>query len=155
MKMQPTDDWTVSEIFLDLLQDKLLYFQKFYDLSIEERDALETENINSLATILQDKSKLQQKINQTDHQIHRLETRHPNYVSQMNDEQKVEMNGTIHLVVELLQNIIDCEESNKLIAQEQMAAIQESLKQINQGSQLLKHYLGKPSGQARYINKAQ
>lgn len=149
------DNWTLSEIFLDLLQDKLLNFQKFYDLSVDERDALETEKPEALAKILQDKSKLQQKINQADHQLHRLEKRHPKFVTQMNEEQKIEMRGTIQMVVELLQNIIDYEESNKQIAREQKLAIREELEHVNQGSKLLQNYLGNPSENARYINKAQ
>jgi len=154
MRRQRTDNWTISEIFLDLLQDKLLNFQKFYDLSIEERDALKCENTAALARILKDKSKLQQKINQTDHQIHRLESRYPQFVKQMNEEQKVEMTGTIQLVIELLQNIIDYEENNKQIAQKQKLVIQNDLRQVNQGNKLLKSYLGKPIENARYLDKA-
>ncbi|MCF7802887.1 MAG: flagellar protein FlgN [Candidatus Marinimicrobia bacterium] len=148
------DNWTLSEIFLDLLQDKLLNFQKFYDLSVEERDSLKREDTVGLASILKQKGKLQQKINQIEHQIHRLENRHPLFINQMNSEQKVEFNGTIHLIVELLQNIIDYEENNREIAQSNKKAIQEDLNQLSQGSKLLANYFRKPAVNAHFIDKA-
>ena len=151
---QRMDDWTVSEIFLDLLQDKLLNFQKFYDQSVLERDALRKHDVNELLSILQGKSELQQQVNHLDKQIHQLRLNNPEFITEMNEEQNAEFKDTINLMVELLQKIIDYEARNREIAIAAKSAIQQDLNQLRTGNKILKSYFSsKQTRHARFLDK--
>jgi len=154
MRRHMADNWTVSELFLDLLQDKLLHFQRFYDLSVDERAALRDSEPAELATILQAKSELQQQINRLDHEIGRLSKKHPNFVANMDTEQNREFRSTIELIVDLLQNIIDYESTNREIAQTQKDQIQHQLNRLSGGNKLLQTYFKKSAADARFIDKS-
>ena len=149
-----TDKWTVSELFLDLLQDKLLHFQRFYDLSVDEREALRDSEPAELASILQAKSELQMQINRLDHEMGRLSEKHPDFVSKMDPEQNKEFKSTIELIVDLLQNIIDYETTNREIAKNRRSQIQEQMQRLSGGNRLLKTYFRKSEVGARFLDKA-
>lgn len=151
---QHVDDWTVSEIFLDLLQDKLLNFQKFFDHSVLERDALEKHDIHELLDILQQKSALQQQVNHLDQQMHQLQLNNPEFIKEMNEEQNAEFRDTISLMVELLQRIIDYEAQNREIAVAAKSQIQRDLNQVRTGNKILKSYFStKQPRNARFLDK--
>jgi len=78
------DSWSISEIFLDLLQDKLLNFQQFFDISVLERDALQSRDVKELLSILQQKSDLQQKVNHLDKEMNQLQANNPEFIRAMN-----------------------------------------------------------------------
>ncbi len=148
------DSWSISEIFLDLLQDKLLNFQQFFDISVLERDALQSRDVKELLSILQQKSDLQQKVNHLDKQIHQLQTNHPEFIREMNDEQHAEFESTINLMVDLLQKIIDYEARNKEIALKVKANVQQDLNKIQTGNKLLRSYFNNvPLKSARFLDK--
>jgi len=148
------DAWTISEVFLDLLQDKLLNYQKFYDLSVDERDALRNENIDKLAGILKDKSHLQYKIMAIEREMDLLTGQHPEFIRKMDSQQNIEYHGTIKMMVELLQHIIDYEQLNEEIALQRKGKIQTEITQLSKGNKLLRSYFKQDTGEARFVDKS-
>jgi len=148
------DTWSISEIFLDLLQDKLLNFQQFFDISVLERDALQSRDVKELLSILQQKSDLQQKVNYLDKEMNRLQADNPDFIRSMSEEQHTEFEETIKLMVDLLQKIIDYEARNKEIALKVKANVQKDLNKVRTGNKLLRSYFNNTPGKtARFMDK--
>lgn len=148
------DSWSISEIFLDLLQDKLLNFQQFFDISVLERDALQSRDVKELLSILQQKSDLQHKVNHLDKEMNQLQTNNPDFIRAMSEEQHTEFEETIRVMVELLQKIIDYEARNKEIALKVKANVQNDLNKVRTGNKLLRSYFNNtPSKSARFLDK--
>jgi|GEM_PF-1907574 len=148
------DSWSISEIFLDLLQDKLLNFQQFFDISVLERDALQSRDVKELLSILQQKSDLQQKVNHLDKEMNQLQANNPDFIRAMNEEQHTEFEETIRVMVDLLQKIIDYEARNKEIALKVKANVQNDLNKVRTGNKLLRSYFNNtPTKSARFLDK--
>lgn len=148
------DVWSKTELFLDLFQEKLLKLQKYYDLSVSERDALETENVERLEKVFHEKDVVQKQIGEIDVEVEQIHNDHQSLMSVMDQGQQVEFRNFVNLMVSLLQKIIDYEERNKAIAIDQKDKIQKQLNEVANGDKMLKGYFSKNSMSPKYINQA-
>lgn len=148
------DAWSTSETVLDLFQEKLLKFQKYYDLSVSERDALEDPDAKRLISIFQEKEGLQQQITSIDEKVRTIQIEHQKALDDMDQKQAAELKNSIGLLVALLQQIIDYEEENKLIALAQKADLQRQLQDITNGDMMLKGYFTRQKPKPRFIDQA-
>lgn len=146
--------WDESEAVLDLYQEKLLKFQKYYDLSVSERTALESLDVKELVSIFRQKETVQQQINTIDKQVHSIQEENGSFLGTMDDHQSSEFQEAINLMVRLLQRIVDYEEKNKRIALSQQEHLQQQLKEIANGDMMLKGYFRRDKPSPRFVDQA-
>jgi len=149
-----SEAWSTSEAVLDLFQEKLLKFQKYYDLSVSERDALTDPDAKRLVSIFQEKEGIQQQINDIDEKVRTIQAEHRNALDSMDRKQAAELKNSIELLVALLQRIIDYEEENKLIALTRKEDLQQQLQEIANGDMMLKGYFNRQKPKPRFIDQA-
>jgi len=154
IRTRQDDMWSQTEIFLDLFQEKLLQLQKYYDLSISERDALQTENVERLEKVFREKNRVQKQIGKIDGEVEQLNEGHQSLMTIMDQGQQDEFKNFVNLMVDLLQKIIDYEEHNKAIAIDQKDKIQKQLHEVANGDKMLKGYFSKKNLSPKYINQA-
>jgi len=148
------DAWSTSEAVLDLFQEKLLKFQKYYDLSVSERDALKDPDAKRLISIFQEKEGIQQQITSIDEKVRTIQAEHRKALDGMDRKQAAELKNSIELLVALLQQIIDYEKENKLIALTQKEDLQRQLQDISNGDMMLKGYFNRQKPKPRFIDQA-
>lgn len=148
------ETWDTSEAMLDLFQEKLLKFQKYYDLSVSERDALTDPDVKRLVSIFQEKEGIKQQVVDIDEKVRSIRKKGQNALDSMNKSQAAELKNSIDLLVALLQQIIDYEEENKLIALTQKEDLQQQLQNITNGDMMLKKYFNRRKPTPRFIDQA-
>ncbi len=138
---------------MDLYQEKVLKFQKYYDLSVSERDALQSENIKELIAIFHEKDSLQKQINSIDKQVESIQNGGDMH-DDMDKQQSAEMEKSVEIMVRLLQKIVDYEEQNKLIALSRKESFQQQLQELSTGDMMLKGYSNRTKPNPRFIDQA-
>ncbi len=146
--------WDESEAVLDLYQEKVLQFQKYYDLSVSERTALESLDVKELVSIFRQKETVQQQINTIDKQVHSIQEENGSLQGTMDEHQSSELDDAIKLMVRLLQQIVDYEEQNKRIALSQKEHLQQELREIASGDMMLKGYFRQDRPKPRFVDQA-
>jgi len=146
--------WSLAETFLDLFQEKLLRFQKYYDLAVSEREALESEDIEELTQILNEKKSVQKETGAIDREVERIQAKLESLITGMDKDQTAELKDTVNLLVTLLQKIIDYEERSKFIAIQQKTSLLEQMQEVVNGDKMLKGYFTKKHMSPKYINQA-
>ncbi|HKJ68281.1 MAG TPA: flagellar export chaperone FlgN [bacterium] len=146
--------WDESEVVLDLYQEKLLKFQKYYDLSVSERTALESLDVEELVAIFRRKESVQQQIKTLDKQVHSMQEENGFLLGTMDEHQSAEFQEAINLMIQLLQRIVHYEEKNKRIALSQKEHLQRQLKEIANGDMMLKGYFRRNKPNPRFVDQA-
>jgi len=154
MRANKKDIWNISESLLDLFQEKLMKLQRFFDLSVCEREALHAQEIKELVNVLNEKSNVQSQVSLIDERIKKYQQQHTSSIQRMNAQQSLEMKEAVQVMVDLLQKIVDYEEENKIIALTVKSDLQKQMGDVTSNDKMINSYFGRRNSSPRYIDQA-
>ncbi|NLT94710.1 MAG: flagellar protein FlgN [Clostridia bacterium] len=126
------------EKFIELKNKKLEYLNNIYDLTLKQKEALETEDIELLQKLIIFKQEYMDKINQIDEKIEQMEER---YIKELEESCR-----------KILAAIIEIDNSNRQKANGFFLILKEKIRKIRQGKKVYNAYNPSFSNSA-FINR--